>query len=104
MKVSFRKYNIKPVLGVIPNNSDPELLKLPRRKKFLENKGNKKLARSEVGRFLCTDILHNYHIDTKMNDFFRLGGKSEFYGKSVQDQKEKLKKGLEIFKKNNIKN
>ena len=38
-----------------------------------------------------------------MNDFFRLGGKSEFYGKSLEDQKEKIKKGLEIFKKNNIK-
>ena len=30
----FRKYNIKPVLGVIPNNSDPELLKLPEEKNF----------------------------------------------------------------------
>ncbi len=28
----FDKFRIKPVLGVIPNNEDPELLTLPKKK------------------------------------------------------------------------
>ena len=96
----FRKYNIKPVLGVIPNNSDPELLKLPEEKNFWKKIKNWQDQGWEIS---MHGYSHNYHIDTKMNDFFRLGGKSEFYGKSLEDQKEKIKKGLEIFKKNNIK-
>ena len=30
IEVLFDKYNIKPVMGVIPNNRDPELLKFPK--------------------------------------------------------------------------
>ena len=40
--------------------------------------------------------------DTKMNDFFRLGGKSEFYGKFGRSKKKK-KGTRNFFKKNNIK-
>ena len=29
-EILFDKYNIKPLLGVIPNNQDPELLKYPK--------------------------------------------------------------------------
>merc|ERR1711991_212139 len=35
--------------------------------------------------------------------FFEYGGKSEFYGHSLDSQSKKIKKGLDIFKKNNIK-
>ena len=31
IEVLFEKYNIKPVMGVIPNNRDPELLKFPKK-------------------------------------------------------------------------
>tara|TARA_B100001057_G_scaffold444531_1_gene481546 strand:- start:971 stop:1465 length:495 start_codon:yes stop_codon:yes gene_type:complete len=42
-------------------------------------------------------------MDTNKNDLFKYGGKSEFFGHSKQRQKEKLKAGLEIFKKNGVK-
>ena len=32
----FDKYNIKPVLGVIPNNKDEELLNYPKKENFWE--------------------------------------------------------------------
>ena len=34
IEVLFEKYNIKPVMGVIPNNRDPELLKFPKEVNF----------------------------------------------------------------------
>ena len=33
-EILFDKYNIKPVLGVIPNNRDKELMKYERRNNF----------------------------------------------------------------------
>ena len=32
----FEKHNIKPVVGVIPNNKDKELIILSKKRKFLE--------------------------------------------------------------------
>ena len=34
IEVLFDRYNIKPVMGVIPNNRDPELLKFPKEVNF----------------------------------------------------------------------
>ena len=34
----FNRHNIKPVLGVIPNNTDPDLLKFSKKGKFLGKK------------------------------------------------------------------
>ena len=38
----------------------------------------------------------------KKNDFFKLGGRSEFFGKSLQDQIDKIQSGLKIFKNKEI--
>ena len=35
-EILFDKYNIKPLLGVIPNNKDKELLSFPKYEKFWE--------------------------------------------------------------------
>ena len=42
---------------------------------------------------------HIYDQETNKNDFFKYGGKSEFFGHSLENQLSKIKKGLEIFKK-----
>ena len=53
-EILFNKYDIKPVLGVIPKNKDPELLRFPKKKIF----GPKlKTGKIVVGKFLCMDIL-----------------------------------------------
>ena len=46
---------------------------------------------------------HIYDKDTEKKDFFKYGGKSEFFGHTLINQSNKIKKGLEIFEKNNIK-
>ena len=46
---------------------------------------------------------HIYDKETNKKDFFEYGGKSEFFGHSLENQSEKIKKGLEIFKNRNIK-
>ena len=99
-EVLFDKYKIKPVLGVIPDNQDTELKRYPKKENFWkkvkdwENKG-------------WTIAMHGYsHVydrETNKKDFFGYGGKSEFFGHTLEEQKNRLKKGLEIFQKNNIK-
>ena len=37
VKNFLMKYNIKPVMGVIPNNKDKELLSYPKRENFWAN-------------------------------------------------------------------
>ena len=45
---------------------------------------------------------HVYDNETYKKDFFGYGGKSEFFGHSLEEQKKRLKKGIEIFKENDI--
>ena len=45
---------------------------------------------------------HVYNTDTKKNDFFGYGGKSEFYGHPFEYQKKKIEEGLKIFSKEKI--
>ncbi len=96
----FNQYNIKPVLGVIPNNTDPDLLKFYNEENFWRKIKNWQEQGWEIS---MHGYSHNYDINTNKNDFFKLGGKSEFYGKSLEEQTNKIKKGLEIFNKNRIK-
>ena len=93
-------YNLKPVMGVIPDNKDNELLKYPRRENFWKIVKNWELNHWSIA-------MHGYHHlydkETKKKDYFNYGGRSEFFGHSYEDQLLKIKKGLEVFKKNNIK-
>ncbi len=93
-------YNIKPVLGVIPNNQDEDLLIYPKREKFWEIV---KSWQSMGWSIAMHGYNHCYDKETNKKDYFNYGGKSEFFGHSYNDQLLKIKKGLEIFKKNNIK-
>ena len=97
----FDKYKIKPVLGIIPNNKDPELLAYPKIKidfweqvRIWKNKG------WEIG-------MHgNNHVYDKFcskNDYLGDGGDSEFCTHTFEFQLEKIKSGLDKFKKEKIK-
>ena len=96
----FDKYKIKPLLGVIPLNRDPELLKYPKNERFWEriniwiNKG------WEITMHGCN---HLYTQKSDKKDIFNYGGASEFYGLDYDSQLKKIKKGLEKFKDNKIK-
>lgn len=96
----FDKLNIKPVMGVIPNNQDEELLNYPKKNDFWNIVKNWQSKGWEIA---MHGYSHIYDKETNNKDFFQYGGRSEFFGHSLENQITKIKKGLEIFKNNNIK-
>ena len=95
----FDKNNIKPVMGVIPNNKDRELLSYPKRENFWKIVERWKSKNWEIA---MHGYNHIYDTNTKNKDYFNYGGGSEFFGHSIEVQKNKIKSGLQVFKKNNI--
>ena len=92
-------YDLKPVMGVIPDNQDNEILKYPKRENFWETVKKWELNDWSIA---MHGYNHLYDKETNKKDFFNYGGRSEFFGHSYEDQLSKIKKGLEIFEKNNI--
>ena len=90
IEILFDKYNIKPVIGVIPNNKDPELLKFPKEENFWEKIKTWQKKGWEIS---MHGYSHEYEIEIKKKDFFKLGGKSEFFGK---------RNGLHLFDLSNV--
>ncbi|MEE1946852.1 DUF2334 domain-containing protein [Pedobacter sp. KR3-3] len=93
----FDELNITPIIGVIPSNSDPDLLVFPyqegfwERIKLLDQKG------WEIA-------IHGYrHILFESDSgILRINGYSEFVGLSLQEQIEKFKSALSIFHDHDI--
>ena len=91
------KYNIKPIYGIIPSNEDPELLKYGKVDDFwklMKNWQNKG----------WTPALHGYtHVfESEDGGINPVNKRSEFAGVLLERQKEKIKNGYEILKKNKI--
>lgn len=95
----FDKFNIKPLLGVIPENKDPEFLKYQKNSDFWNRVKSWKEKGWEIS---MHGHEHLYGQETKKNDFFNYGGGSEFYGLDYQTQLNKIKLGIEKFTKKNI--
>ena len=96
----FDKFKIKPLLGIIPINKDTELLKFPKNDRFWERVENWKNKGWEITMHGCN---HLYTQKSDKNDIFNYGGNSEFYGLDYSMQLNKIKTGLEEFKKREIK-
>ena len=62
IEILFDKYNIKPVIGVIPNNKDPELLKFPKEENFWEKIKTWQKKGWEIS---MHGYSHEYEIETK---------------------------------------
>ena len=99
-EVLFDKYNIKPLLGVISNNKDPKLLSYPKNESFWSQVRAWKEKKWEISMHGYT---HVYDKETNKNDYFNYGGQSEFFGHSYEEQFLRIRKSLDIFKKENIK-
>ena len=95
----FDKYNIKPVMGVIPNNQDPILKSFPKRENFWKIVKSWQQKGWEIS---MHGYNHLYNQKTFKKDYFKHGGRSEFFGETFDNQSDKIIKGLEIFKKNHI--
>ena len=82
-EVLFDKNNIKPLLGIIPNNEDSDLLSFDKN----ENFWNKVREWEKKGwEIAMHGYAHIYDRETNKNDFFNYGGKSEFYGHEYEEQ------------------
>jgi predicted deacetylase len=96
----FKKYKIKPILGVIPNNKDKEFKKYPKCKFNFW----KKICYFQKSGYEIA--MHGYqHIYSTMsnNDYLNHGGNTEFSGYSYLNQLQKLTRAKKIFNKNKIK-
>tara|TARA_Y100001970_G_scaffold283311_1_gene398121 strand:+ start:372 stop:1145 length:774 start_codon:yes stop_codon:yes gene_type:complete len=98
-EILFDKYRIKPVLGVIPNNKDNELLSYPRKNNFWELVRN---WRDKGWQIAMHGYTHIYDRETKKKDYFGYGGKTEFCGHSLKVQTEKIIAGLKKFENEKI--
>jgi len=96
----FDKFDIKPILGVIPKNEDVELKSYPlcqfdfweEIRKFKKNNWEISMHGYE----------HLYEKSSKKNDYLGHGGNTEFAGHTYEHQLKKLTLGLEIFKQQEI--
>ncbi len=100
VKNIFLKSNIKPIIGVIPNNEDKELLKYPRcdfnfwdEIYALQNNKHWSVA------------LHGYtHVyETEDSGIMKINKRSEFAGLSKEKQLDKIRKGIKVFNEKGIK-
>jgi len=94
----FNKRGIKPIIGVIPMNKDPKMGSSFNKNfwsyiKKLENNG---------WSIAMHGLNHLFQKTNPKNSFFNFGDKSEFVGKSLDDQQRILTKSLKIFEKNKI--
>ena len=97
----FDKYKIKPLLGIIPINKDPNLLQYPYNSKFWERVVDWKNKGWEITMH-GFNHLYTQNSDNK-KDIFNYGGNSEFYGLEYSEQLSKIQSGLQEFKKRNLK-
>ena len=96
----FEEYGIKPILGVIPNNKDNELLSYSKKNNFWEQVWNWRDKGWEIAMHGYT---HVYDKICKNEDYFNYGGGSEFCGHTLETQISRIKNGLQKFKNEKIK-
>ena len=96
----FDKYQIKPVLGVIPKNKDNELLVYPKKNNFWEQV---RIWKSKGWEIAMHGYTHVYDKTCQNKDYFNYGGGSEFFGHSLETQELRIKNGLKKFNDEKIK-
>ena len=96
----FEKYKIKPVLGVIPENKDGELLAYPKNNNFWDQVRTWKKKGWEIAMHGHT---HVYDKNCKKDDYFNYGGGTEFSGHTLETQTLRIKNGLKKFSDEKIK-
>tara|TARA_Y100000590_G_C15660260_1_gene992310 strand:+ start:890 stop:1654 length:765 start_codon:yes stop_codon:yes gene_type:complete len=100
IEILFDKFEIKPVLGVIPYNRDKELLSYPKiEEDFWQKVRSWKKKGWEIG---MHGTHHVYDKFCSKNDFLKHGGNTEFCDHTFEDQFEKISLGVKKFKEEKI--
>ena len=100
LELLFENYAIKPVLGVIPQNKDNELLSYPKKNDFWEQV---RIWKNKGWEIAMHGYTHVYDKTCKNDDYFNYGGGSEFCGHSLEMQMLRIKNGLKKFDDEKIK-
>lgn len=97
VKAIFNKYNVKPLLGVVPDNRDPSLKKEPAKPEFWE-------VIKSLGESGWEISMHGtYHIyETGSSGLLGLKKASEFAGLPYRVQLDKIQRGQAILKSHGI--
>lgn len=97
LELLFDTYNIKPMVGIVPNNKDIELMQAPADDDFY----TKAIQWQKKGWTIALHgYEHLYHTSNKgINPVLH---RSEFSGLPLEIQEEKIEKGFEILKKNDL--
>jgi len=97
----FDKLDIKPVVGIIPDNKDIELLNYPKKEfNFWEQVRKWKKKGWEIG---MHGTNHLYDGFCKKNDYLNLGGNTEFCNLNYDEQLKKIQLGLKKFESEDLK-
>ena len=99
-EILFKKYNIKPLLGVIPSNQDKELFNYEKNENFWNRIRD---WQNEGWEISMHGFSHVYDKNTNRDDYFKYGGKSEFCGHNLETQKTRIKNGIKKFNEEKIK-
>ena len=99
-EILFDRYKIKPVLGVIPNNQDKDLLTYPKRDNFWDLV---RKWRDNGWKISMHGFTHVYDKLSDKKDYFKYGGDSEFCGHDFDLQTQRIKDGLKKFDEEKIK-
>lgn len=95
----LRKFKIKPIIAVIPNNKDEKIMYSKAKKSFWKKV---KYWESLGWTIAMHGYEHKFHKVNKSSLILPFYDKSEFAGLSLEEQSEKINKSIEIFKKNDI--
>lgn len=93
----FEKYEIRPLLGIVPENADPKLQIGAADSHFYEKM---KELQKKGYRFAMHGCHHVYV--TKRGGLFPLNAQSEFAGRPEEEQRELLTKGKALLEKQGI--
>jgi predicted deacetylase len=95
----FDKYNIKPLLGIIPQNQDKELQAYKKNENFWDQARTWQKKGWEIS---MHGFSHVYDRETNRKDYFGYGGRSEFFGRDFETQEMRIRKGLQVFRDEKI--
>lgn len=98
MEKILNSYSIKPIVGVIPNNQDPSMVKAYKK----NNEFWKKVKQWQNSGWIIAMHGYNHVYITDDGGINPIQKKSEFAGVSLKKQEDKIKNGIEIFKSNGI--
>lgn len=99
LKKIFKKYNIKPILGVVPDNKDPDLVRIPVNHD-LQKKFWNEIRQLRYDEWIVAQHGYQHKFITKDRGLLKINNYSEFAGLPINEQQRKIREGKKILEDN----